>query len=223
MDIKNTIIYEDKNIIALNKPSGLLVIPDRYDKNKENLYSILKKEYGNIYIIHRLDKDTSGIILFARNPLIHRELSMMFEKGKVQKTYYALVHGIPDIRYGEINKKIAPLKKKKGVMVVDNKNGKKSITVYKIIKIVKNYSLLEVTPKTGRTHQIRVHLASIGHPVAGDVLYNRMEATGKVAYKDTFSRLCLHAYKIRFFYGQDGKEIEIIAPVSLEQWIREIY
>ncbi|MCX8093688.1 MAG: RluA family pseudouridine synthase [Candidatus Goldbacteria bacterium] len=217
MDIKNITIYEDDNIIALNKPSGMLVIPDRFDKEKKNLYSILKEKFKKIYIVHRIDKDTSGVILFAKNPEIHRELSMMWEKGKIKKIYYALVHGALTTKQGVINKPIASLKKKKGVMVIDYKNGKKSITEYKVIKKNTNYSLLEVTPKTGRTHQIRVHLASIGHPIAGDSLYNRKEATGVEKYEDNFPRLCLHAYKIRFFYSVAGKEIEITAPVYLEQ------
>lgn len=216
MNIKNITIYEDENLIVLNKPSGLLSVPDRFCKNKQNLYDILKDIYKNIYIIHRLDKDTSGVILFAKNSDIHRDLSMLWEKGGVQKTYYALVHARPSLKQGIIKKPIAPLKKKKGVMTVDYKNGKKSLTNYKVVKTLKDYSLLEINPQTGRTHQIRVHLASIGNPIAGDVLYNRPEVIGKEAFKDDFPRLCLHAYKIKFFYKVAFRQFEITAPIPEE-------
>jgi RluA family pseudouridine synthase len=216
MNIKELIVYEDENIIALNKPQGILVVPDRFDKNMENLYDSLKNVYKNIYVIHRLDKGTSGIILFAKNADFHRRLSILWEKGKVRKTYYAVVHGKFSNERGRINSPIGRLKKKKGVMTIDYKNGKKCITEYKVIKTIKNFSLLEITPHTGRTHQIRVHLASIGHPVAGDVLYNRIEATGKETFIDDCSRLCLHAYGIEFFYAEAGKKIQITAPLPEE-------
>ncbi|HPD18191.1 MAG TPA: RluA family pseudouridine synthase [Candidatus Goldiibacteriota bacterium] len=216
MNIKELIVYEDENIIALNKPSGILVIPDRFDKNRENLYDALKEVYEDVYVIHRIDRGTSGIILFAKNSDVHRNLSMLWEKGKVRKTYYALVHGKFFRKRGRINSPIGRLKKKKGIMTIDRKNGKKSITEYEVIKTIKNFSFLEITPHTGRTHQIRVHLASIGHPVAGDVLYNRIEATGKETFTDDCSRLCLHAYSVEFFYEAAEKKIQITAPLPEE-------
>ncbi len=110
MKIKDITIYEDENIIAINKPSGLLVVPDRFDKNKENLYDLLKVNYQNIFIIHRLDRDTSGVIIFAKKKEVHRQLSMLWEKRRVEKIYYALVHGRITLKQGEINKPVAPLK-----------------------------------------------------------------------------------------------------------------
>jgi len=216
MDIKKIIVYEDKNIIVLNKPSGLLAIPGRFDRTQKNLYDILKGIYQNIFIVHRLDRDTSGIIIFAKNKEIHRQLSMLWEKHKVEKMYYALVHGRVSSKQGVIDKPIAPLQKKKGVMAVDYKKGKKSKTKYRVIKAGKEYTLLEVMPQTGRTHQIRVHFASIGHPVAGDVLYNRKEATGLDSFKDKFLRLYLHAYSVKFFYAPQGNEIKITATLPQE-------
>ena len=214
MNIKDITIYEDENIIVLDKPSGLLVVPDRFDSAKKNFYSILKDSYKKIFIVHRLDKDTSGIVLFAKNSFIHRDLSMLWEKGRVYKTYYALVHSKPEKQQGVINKPVAELKKKKGVMCIDFKNGKKSITEYKVLKRFNRFSFLEIHPKTGRTHQIRVHLASIGCPVAGDVLYNRPEATNlKEKLKDKMPRLCLHAGGIRFFYEPAKKELELKSPI----------
>jgi 23S rRNA pseudouridine1911/1915/1917 synthase len=235
MNIENLIIFEDEDFIAVNKPSGVLVIPDRFDKAKENLYDSLNEKYGKIWIIHRLDRDTSGIVVFAKNPEAHRDLSMKWEAGEVSKTYYALVSGgVPD-DHGSINKPIAPLKKKKGVMVVDKKNGKKSVTNYRVMERFKGFTLVEAMPKTGRTHQIRVHLAYIGHPIAGDVLYNRKEAMGgpksqvpgprsqgksKAVNRQPTTddridipRLFLHAGKLSFCHYRKNETIDLEAPM----------
>src|ERR1035437_3024446 len=176
MGIEEKIIYEDDDYVVVNKDSGMLAIPDRYNKDLPNLYDMLTEKYGKIFIVHRLDKDTSGAIIFAKNPEAHRDLSIKWEEGGVSKTYYALVTGRFDEVQGNINLPIGPLKKKKGVMVVDKRNGKEAFTSYKVLEKYREYTYLEVTPKTGRTHQIRVHLAAIGHPLVVDPLYNRKEA-----------------------------------------------
>jgi 23S rRNA pseudouridine955/2504/2580 synthase/23S rRNA pseudouridine1911/1915/1917 synthase len=234
MNIDEKIIYEDEDFIAVNKPTGMLVIPDRFDKTKENLFDDLNKKYGKVFIVHRLDKDTSGIVIFAKNAEAHRDLSMKWEAGQVSKTYYAIVTGRLSEKIGTINMGISPLKKKKGVMTIDIKNGKRSVTNYKVMEEYKDFSFLEVKPNTGRTHQIRVHLAAIGHPLAVDPLYNRKEAIGrgikrsmetaplipKSEYKKgrnfiaekivpPIARLPLHAGKISFFHFRKNKEIEI--------------
>jgi 23S rRNA pseudouridine1911/1915/1917 synthase len=232
MNVENLIIFEDEDFIALNKPSGMLVIPDRFDKEKENLYSLLNEKYGKIWIVHRLDKDTSGVVVFAKNPEAHRDLSMKWEAGEVAKIYYALVYGNVEKDSASINKPIAALKKKKGVMVVDKKNGKRSATNYTVMERFKGYTLVEVIPKTGRTHQIRVHLAYIGHPIAGDRVYNRPEAMGEegrrkvegkrklgtrnseLGTKDfILSRLALHAGKLSFCHYKKNEPIDIETPL----------
>ncbi len=224
MDIDKITIYEDEDIIALNKPNGLLAIPDRFNKELINLYDLLTNKYGKIFIVHRLDKDTSGVILFAKNAEAHRDLSIKWEKGEVAKIYFALVIGYVEEKQGVISLPIAPLKKKKGVMVVDKRNGKKSTTYFKVIDEFKDYSLVEAAPKTGRTHQIRVHFAYIGHPIAGDAIYNRKEAIGKfgvkgqkiefpVQPKAEISRLALHASKLRFEHYKTNETVEIKAEI----------
>lgn len=184
MKIDEKIIYEDDDYVVVNKDSGMLAIPDRYNKDLPNVYDMLNEKYGKIFIVHRLDKDTSGAIIFAKNPEAHRDLSVKWEEGGVSKTYYALVTGRFDETQGNINLPISPLKKKKGVMVIDKRNGKEAFTSYKVLEKYREYTYLEVTPKTGRTHQIRVHLAAIGHPLVVDPLYNRKEAILNLGTKE---------------------------------------
>ncbi|MFQ3675384.1 MAG: RluA family pseudouridine synthase [Endomicrobiia bacterium] len=216
------IIFEDEDFLFINKPSGLLSIPDRFDKKQQNLYTILKECYNKIFVVHRLDKETSGIICFAKNAETHRELNTLFETRKIKKSYLALVDGKVENDCGiidipiELNSKIFKLSK-------SNIVSKDSITEYKLLEKFKNYSLLEVFPKTGRTHQIRIHLSSIGHPLAIDSLYGRRDKiylskikpnykfSGKE--KPLMNRLTLHSYKIEFFYSKKNKLLTFTAPL----------
>jgi 23S rRNA pseudouridine1911/1915/1917 synthase len=168
------IIYQDDDIIIVNKPNDMLTIPDRFAADKPSVSRKLTDIYGKIFIVHRLDRETSGILLFARNEHAHREMSMQFEAKTVRKIYYALIDGVLHNEEGEINKPIAEHISVPGRMVIANR-GKESLTLYKVIERFKNFTLVEADIRTGRTHQIRIHFTSMGYPLAVDALYGRRD------------------------------------------------
>ncbi|HWA51715.1 MAG TPA: RluA family pseudouridine synthase [Patescibacteria group bacterium] len=216
------VIFEDDYILALNKPAGFVVndsntisdapsLQDWIDKNYD--FEIAHNKMLRNGIVHRLDKPTSGIILVAKNENIFHELQKEFFDREVNKVYVALVHGEMQ-GIGEINAKIGRLPWKRSKFgVIDN--GRDALTKYKVARSVtlsevegsKEYSLLELYPKTGRTHQLRVHLKHIGHPIVGDFLY----AGRKVSKKDLqiFGRLMLHAKEIEFIHPVTKKKIKL--------------
>jgi len=219
---KLEILYEDEYIIAINKPPKMLVIQDRFNKLEENLHDILAKLYKEIYTLHRLDKETSGVIIFAKDSLTHKELSIQFEKHKVQKTYHLLVKGLPKENVGVINLPIGKKNAHENIMVIDKKNGKPSITNYKVLKKFKQYTFIEAMPLTGRTHQIRVHFKAIGLPLAIDKLYSNNEKIFLSDIKPKFTpsvkgekplmeRLTLHAYSIEFIHPNTKQKMRIVA------------
>ncbi len=193
-------------------------------KDLPNLYTMLKEKYGHIFIIHRLDKDTSGIICFGKNSEAHRDLNIKFDRGELKKNYIALVEGKLKKNKGTINLPIASSKIKKGTMVIDKRYGKKCITNYEVIEEYRKYSLLLIKPETGRTHQIRVHLSSISHPIIMDKIYNpspepillseiKPEYKTKADSKEKplLERLALHAKSLEFFHFRKAKVINIEA------------
>jgi 23S rRNA pseudouridine955/2504/2580 synthase/23S rRNA pseudouridine1911/1915/1917 synthase len=225
------VLYEDDNLIAVNKPPGLLVTPDRWNPSiptiQDMIREYIRREAGgghpNIRVVHRLDKDTSGVTLLAKNVKTQTYLSRQFEKGEVTKTYYAIVRGVMTKDEGIINFSLQESSKKPGTMTV-NKKGKQSISLYKVVERFKNSTLVEIHPLTGRTHQVRVHLMSIGYPLLFDPIYG--EATPlylsqfKKGYKEKegkekpfLSRLTLHAFRLSFREPEEGKTLVVEAPL----------
>jgi 23S rRNA pseudouridine955/2504/2580 synthase/23S rRNA pseudouridine1911/1915/1917 synthase len=203
----------------------LLTIPDRFAPEKPNLYHILQQHIGEIFVVHRLDKETSGILVFAKNEAAHKELSRQFQERTTEKIYYALLDGTLHQEEGVIEKAIAPHPAHPDRMVVAKK-GKASITHYKVVELFKNFTLVEANIKTGRTHQIRVHFQSIGYPLAVDVLYGRREAfllsdvklkkfrLGKEEEeRPMMSRSSLHAAKLTFQHPSSGEPMTFEAPL----------
>jgi len=168
--IKPDILFENEDFIALNKPAGILSIPDREGK-EPSLKSWLREKYGNIFTVHRLDRETSGVIVFAKHEEAHKYFSKIFEERGVEKIYQGIVQGNPPEQKGSIDLPIMEHPAKPGTMVV-NKKGKPSLTDYEVIETIGPYSLLQFRIHTGRTHQIRVHLQALGHPIACDDLYS---------------------------------------------------
>jgi 23S rRNA pseudouridine955/2504/2580 synthase/23S rRNA pseudouridine1911/1915/1917 synthase len=234
MKLSDWIIFEDNDLIALNKPSGLLSIPDREGK-EISLKKLLIEKYGNIFTVHRLDKDTSGLIVFAKNELTHKHLSRQFEERQTEKIYLGLVLGSPADKKGTINAPIAEHPVKKGTMTV-HRNGKESLTDYEVLEDFRLYSWLQFRIHTGRTHQIRVHAKHIGNPVACDELYGDGKPILLSALKHKFklskneweekpllNRLALHAWKLKF-HDEKGTliELEAVLPKDLRALLSQL-
>jgi RluA family pseudouridine synthase len=200
------ILYEDEEVVVVNKSPFMLTIPDRYSPEKPNLYHWLQKHYGKIFIVHRLDKETSGILVFAKTEEAHKNLSRQFEEREVDKNYLVLVEGRVHQQAGIIDMPIAPHPGHPEKMIV-SPAGKPSITHYKVLELFKNFSLLEANIKTGRTHQIRVHFQAIGYPLAVDSLYGK-----KAAFY--LSDVKLKKFKL----GKNQEEQPLMARTSLHAW-----
>jgi len=225
MKLKPTIIYEDDHLIIVNKPAFLLTIPDRYAIDKPNLFHQLQNKYGEVFVVHRLDKETSGILCFARTPEAHKHLSKQFQERTSDKYYYTLVEGIIQKEEGVIDKAIMPNPSNKDRMIVSNK-GKKSVTEFKVIERFNHFTFVEANIKTGRTHQIRIHFEAMGYPLAVDRIYGRREEfllseikrkkyrLGKEQIeRPLISRTILHAHRLCFDHPNTNERVEFTADL----------
>ena len=199
------ILDSDDEIIVLDKPAGVPVLPDGWEKDAPYLVKMLEEEYGKIWIVHRLDKTTSGVMVFARTAEAHRSLNIQFEQHEARKIYRAIAVGNP--KWGE---KIAkhPLRVNVGHKhrtMVDEKNGKPSETRFKVLKRYPDNALLEAELMTGRTHQIRVHAYALGHPLLGDILYSAPET-------NLIARPALHAYSLAFAHPTTNERVSFTTP-----------
>ena len=184
------VVRETPELIVVNKPSGLLTMPARGELAKaKHLVGLLHQRYGGVFVTHRLDRDASGLIIFARTPEAHRYYSGLFETREVEKKYLVAVQGKVKENKGEIDK---PLKQRGSGRMSVVFDGKASLTRYQVLERLKSATVLEVSIVTGRRHQIRAHLYSIGHPVIGDPMY------GDAAAQARYPRLMLHSWKLRF-------------------------
>ena len=222
-----TIIYEDEAMLVVNKPAGMVVHPAP-GHTKGTLVNALLNHCSNLPgiggverpgIVHRLDKDTSGVVLIAKNEIAHRVLANQFKDRKIKKTYLALVRGTIKPTSGVIETAIGRHKTNRKKMTATLKNGRQAETRYEVIETLGHFSSLRLFPKTGRTHQIRVHLASIHHPILGDTLYG-----GKVlAPYQNMPRQALHAYKIEINHPihQQPLIFEAKIPSDIENYLSE--
>lgn len=172
------VIFQNDEFVALNKPAGLLTIPDREGK-EISLKEILKEKFGEIFTVHRLDKETTGVVVFAKNEKTHRQLSFLFEGREVEKIYLGLVLGKPLDTTGNIDAPIMEHPLKKGIMTINKKasanrssgRGKPSSTDYQVLEVFRFYSWMQFQIHTGRTHQIRIHMKHAGNPIVCDPVY----------------------------------------------------
>lgn len=234
-----SILYEDDDLLVIDKPAGLLVIPDRWDPSKPTVVKLARayrqaravalgraaSEASRIWVVHRLDRDTSGVLILAKSDSAHAGLSRQFEQGKVQKTYLALV-GSQGIRAaGVIRLPIGPHPHRPGMMTIRRRQGKSAVTHYSLVERFHGYTLLNVRPQTGRSHQIRVHLQAIGHPLAIDPLYGSGQPLLLSALKPSYrpkmgedehplmARLTLHAQRLELVHPAHGGPLKWEAPL----------
>lgn len=198
-----TTVYADASLVICDKPSGLLSVPGRSPEKAVCASAILSERYGEILIVHRLDMDTSGLMIFARTKDAQRALSKAFEKRGVRKQYEALVQGAPDEDEGTINAAIARHSRQRPLRHLDP-DGREAITHWHILERNDGFSRVLLSPETGRSHQLRLHMASLGHPILGDGFYGD---------ETSHQRLCLHAKSLAFPHPENGETVRVDCPV----------
>lgn len=216
------ILYTDEHLVVVNKPAGLLAVPDRYDENLPNVKSFVRAEFGSAFTVHRLDKGTSGVMIMALTAEAHKALNEQFEKHVVTKTYLAIVSGIVDKDEMKIDIPIAADTRRKGLMKPSAK-GKEAHTVMRATERFRLATLVECDLITGRQHQIRVHCAAVGHPLLVDPDYGKNSQFLLSAIKRRYNiskgdeerpvieRLTLHASRITFVHPESGQYTTLTA------------
>lgn len=208
-DLNQQILYEDEDILVINKPAGLLTIQDGYLPDLPHLTGLLKNKYGQIMTVHRLDRMTSGVILFARNSDAHRNLSLQFENRLIQKKYHTLAYGTPDWVERLVDLPLLINGDRKHRTVVSLNIGKPASTLLKVMGVFTKHSFIEATPHTGYTHQIRAHMAAIGFPLISDSLYAPKDLLSSLT--QVIDRLALHAYHIQFSHPKTHRMMNLVA------------
>jgi len=223
------ILYEDDDVVAIDKPAGMVVHAGA-GVHSGTLVNALLHRFDALSgvagelrpgIVHRLDRFTSGVLLVARNDAAHRRLALQFSSRKVEKVYLALVHGVMRSDHGRIERPIARDPVRRTRMTARLASGRPAWSEWRVLQRFAAFTFVEVRIGTGRTHQIRVHLSSIGHPVVGDTLYG---APAHIEGRPALGRYFLHAHRIRFQQPSNGEEIVIESPLpaDLAQWMAEL-
>lgn len=212
MDLAQNILYIDPDILAINKPSGMLSLPDGFNPNAPHLRKLLEPLYGRLWIVHRLDRETSGVVLIARSAAAHRSLNMQFEQHSIRKTYHALVLGSPTWETLTTRQPLRSNVGKRHRTIVDPQLGKPAVTHLRVLERFKSCTLVEAVPETGRTHQIRTHLYTLGLPVAADALYSGGEHLETIPGGPKLERVGLHAWQLEFTHPVSSDRLALNAP-----------
>ena len=198
-----TLLYADASLLVANKPSRLLSVPGRGEEKQDCLIRRVQTQYRDALIVHRLDYDTSGLLVLARGKAMHRSLSILFQERKVEKRYVAVVDGQMENDAGEVNLPLIVDWPNRPRHIVDFTIGKPSLTLYRVLSYdaATHTTRVALTPETGRTHQLRLHMQSLGHPILGDTLYATEQALAKA------DRLQLHAEYLSFAHPETGETL----------------
>jgi tRNA pseudouridine32 synthase/23S rRNA pseudouridine746 synthase len=200
------IVHVDDDILVLNKPAGLLSVPGKHEDHKDCLETRAQLEFPGASTIHRLDMDTSGLLVMARHKAAHRYIGYQFERRFTKKRYIARVHGAVSADEGEVDLPLICDWPNRPKQKVDHEEGKPALTRYKVLTRDDDETRVELTPVTGRSHQLRVHMLALGHPILGDRFYGPEEGKG-------YDRLMLHAAMIEFRHPGSETEVTFEAPV----------
>jgi tRNA pseudouridine32 synthase/23S rRNA pseudouridine746 synthase len=198
------VVYEDAHVVAVNKPTGLLSVPGKGDHLSDCMLSRVMLAFPDALLVHRLDRDTSGVMVFALTPHAQRSMSMQFEARSTKKTYVACVAGAVDESEGEIDLPLIVDWPNRPKQMVCHETGKPAVTEFKRMSVTEWQSRLRLFPKTGRSHQLRVHCLAIGHPILGDPLYSPETVAD-------FPRLLLHSEELRINHPESGKGLRFRA------------
>ncbi len=220
---KDMLLYVDDVLLAVNKPAGLPTLPDGYDPAAPHVSSVLPSQFGKVWIVHRLDRETSGVLVLARTPAAHQSLNEQFETRQIAKVYHAIVRGSPKWTEYTVHLPLRPDGDRQHRTVVDYEQGKPCTTSLQVLQRLGRYSLIEARPEAGRTHQIRVHLAHQGYPIIADPLYGDGQGIFlsqlKPGYKkkDTpeaplLARLGLHAWSLTLTHPFTNQPLYFEAP-----------
>jgi 23S rRNA pseudouridine1911/1915/1917 synthase len=223
-DIPLTIVFEDEHLLVVDKPAGLVVHPAAGNLDGTLVNALLHHCGGSLSgiggvarpgIVHRIDKDTSGLLVVAKTDVAHEGLARQFAAHSIDRRYLAIVNGIPKAKEGTID---APLARsaanRKKIAIVEGRRGKRAVTHWKRLNVLKDAALVECRLETGRTHQVRVHMASIGHPLVGDPVYGRAGKThGKILKELQFHRQALHAAELGFIHPATKHRLSFSSPM----------
>lgn len=212
---KDWILYHDDDIIVANKPSGLLSVPGRGPDKQACLLSHVQTVYPDALIVHRLDMDTSGLMVLARSAEAHRNLSRQFQERQTDKTYLALCAGLPSENTGSVSLPMRCDWERRPLQMIDFVHGKYAETHWQRLQQYNGFFSVQLTPITGRSHQLRLHMKMLGHPILGDNLYADLQSLQRMP------RLMLHAYSLSFSHPTTGKAMHFVCEHEFDSFIEE--